>query len=232
MDIDNLKNWHVRYDHFKANEESGIETLITLCNGYMGVRSCLELPSLDKIPGTFVAGIYDKPDIYEKKEKFGLIMINKALCPSYAIAPDFNQMRIDVDGYSVDFNNSEVLDFHRDLDMKSAILNSSYTLRNPDGKITKIETETFCSKANLHLYASTIKVTPLNYSGKVTIKFDYTQNTSPMFINRIMDYTCKTDLENVSYDGDIVKLKYVLNELLLFAVNGSAFASCTFSHIF
>lgn len=212
MNIDNLKNWHVKYDHFKTGEEAGVETLLTLCNGYMGVRSSLELPSSDKILGTYVAGIYDKPDIYEKVEKFGLIMINKALCPSYAISPDFNQMRIDVEGYSVDFNNCEVVDFHRDLDMKGSVLNSTYTLRTPDGKLTKVEVESFCSKAHLHLFASKVSVTPLNYSGKLTIKFDYTQNTSPMFINRIMDYACKTDLDSVSFDGEIVSLKSTVSE--------------------
>ncbi len=187
-----LDGWRLAYDDYSDSYEEGEETVFTLTNGYIGVRATRELTSPNAIGGAYIAGLYDKPDKYEKVERFGLIMVNKALCPSYAILPTFWGVRVYTDNESFDFCTSKVVKYNRVLDMKHATLTNEYVLESSFGKQISLTFTSIVSKVQLHIFATKLVVKALNFSGNVRVCFDYSQDDKPILIQRIMDYNCPT----------------------------------------
>ena len=188
------KEWSIVIDKYSVGEEANEETLLTLCNGYAGCRGSVELPSMNKQQAVYLAGVYDKPDRTDHSEVFGLTIQNKAITPSYAIAPVYNLVEIYVDGNRIDIANCTVKKYQRCLDMKRGILLSEYHLEDCKGRVTVIETVNMLSKVEQHLAIMKLELTAVNYSGNISVRFINKQSTDPQYIPRIKDYTSKTDI--------------------------------------
>lgn len=187
-------DWCIVCDIYNSEEEAYWESILTLSNGYIGIRAGLELASAGTLPGTYIAGVYDKPDKADNLDLYGVSLRNKAITPSYAIAPLMNLVEIIAGGGSIDFNNCKVLGYKRYLDMKRGMLFGEYSLEENSGKITDIKTMMLVSKNNFHNSLLKVEITPVNYSDKITVRFINKLFTDPQYIKRIKDYTSKTDL--------------------------------------
>ena len=100
--------WQIIRDGYDAADETNLETVFTLSNGYMGVRGALEVPSANKCQGTYITGVYDKPEKDTAEEVCGLTLKNKAITPAYAIMPDLNLIEIRESDGNYDFMNCEI----------------------------------------------------------------------------------------------------------------------------
>ena len=188
-----MDEWCIIREGYDINEEANQETVFTLANGYMGVRGAIELPSQKKCQGTYLAGVFDKSEVPDDAVVCGLTLQNKAITPAYAIVPDTNLLEIHTEGDSFDFMNCEVQKCKRILDMKHGVERNEYIIKSRKGNLVEIHTFTMVSKVRKHIVMYSVEVTPINFSGKMTVKFCNSLCTNPQFIPRLKDYISKTD---------------------------------------
>lgn len=197
--------WTIQRNQYLSDQEQHTESIFTMTNGYYGCRANLELPSANRFPSVCIAGVYDKPDVADCSDAFGLTIKNKAITPAYAIAPLWNLVEITVDGEPLDFMNASIDAFSRTLDMQRGLLISQYKLTTPDGKTTQL---TFLSAALLHErnhFVMQCELEPLNYSATVHIAFILEQPDQPFYLPRIKDYVSQTELLSTEeHNGNVL----------------------------
>lgn len=185
--------WGLTQQSYLADEEAGWETLFTLCNGYVGLRGSLNLPSRKSEAAAFFAGVFDKPDIDQGMTTFGVSGIkSKALAPAMAIAPYWHCLEIEVAGRAVDFLNCQLLEFARTLDMARGLLFSKYALMDAAGWTTEVRTLSLLSRADLNYAYLQVEITSRNYSAPVTVRLLDQVQTTPDYIPRLRDYIART----------------------------------------
>ncbi len=162
------KGWSIEYLLYNSIEEGTREALCAVGNGYFATRGAMEeIPAnLDEnYPGTYIAGLYNSLD----SNIAGRTISNEDFvnCPNWLPIT----FRIDSGDW---FNPLQVniLEFHRKLDFKTGILSRTMVVRDQDGKQTRIQSSRLASMANPHLAAIQYIITPLNYTGKFTIRTD------------------------------------------------------------
>lgn len=186
--------WCIRQTAYDPTEEDGWETLLTLCNGYVGVRGAVEVASAGQAPATYFAGVFDKPDLAAPAKAYGLMLKNKAITPALAITPTWNGLELEIGGEAVDFLNAEVIEFTRTLDLARGVVISGYAFKDRAGRITALRTLTMVSKADLHLALLQVEVEARNYAAPVTLRFVTAQETVPGTIPRLRDYISPTEV--------------------------------------
>lgn len=136
-----IDEWKLVEDQLHKSDMRLSESMMSLGNGYMGMRGNFEEKySGDTHRGTYIAGVWypDKTRVGWWKngypEYFGKV-INSA---------NFIGIDVQVDGFEIDLAVNEVCEFHRELDMKNAVLYRSYIVNTPSGRI-KVSTERFIS---------------------------------------------------------------------------------------
>lgn len=201
------EGWMLRQDSYSAEDEGFWETVFALSNGWYGCRGNLELASSGRGPGVYLAGVYDKPDVPDESDAFGLVIQNKAVTPAYAVAPVWNVVEIDVGGAPVDFLNSAVVDFRRTLDMQRGLLRSTYELRDRNERTTRLSFVSAALLASPHLYAQVCEITPLDYEAvAIAVRFCCEQPTRPQYIPRLKDYVSHTAYTGLARAGDRVSI--------------------------
>ena len=201
-----MDEWRIIREGYDVNEEANQETIFTLANGYMGVRGAIELPSQKKCQGTYLAGVFDKPEEPDDAVVCGLTLRNKAITPAYAIVPDTNLFEIQAEGSNFDFMNCDIQKCKRTLDMRHGLEQNEYIIKNRSGNMIDVKTLTMVSKVRKHIIMYRVDVTPVNFSGKLTVKFVNSLNTNPQFIPRLKDYISKTDCIALENNGQSVCL--------------------------
>ena len=153
--------WFVERRKYVQEENYVYETLYTLANGRLSLRGVDEFSNY-KMPGTYVAGIYDKHDAQVTE------LVN---------LPDPLGISIYVDGEPLLLDKSTIKSYMRALDMKNGTLNSSIVLELTNGKLIQLDSQRFVSRSNLNRFGIIYKITPLNFSGKIFIE-NYIDNTT------------------------------------------------------
>ncbi len=158
--------WKLSYKHFDENEEKLRETLTTTGNGYFGTRGCfVGVKQNDDVhyPGTYIAGLFNKiPTEVHGRTIYNNDFVN---CPNWLLI----QLIID-DDEPFNLLESEILNYNHELDMKRGVNTRKIRAKDNKGRITRIVTETISSMDNPHLGFVRYRVTPENYSGKITLK--------------------------------------------------------------
>ena len=157
--------WNLNYNFFDKENEKLRETLTTVGNGYFGTRGCFEGAKASDIhyPGTYIAGIYNK--LLTKIQGKNIYNNDFVNCPNWLMI----EFRIG----SQDYKNPlemELLDYKQTLSIHDGVMIRSLICKDKSGKLTKIRTKRIASMAEPHLAAIEYNLTPLNYSGKITIK--------------------------------------------------------------
>jgi kojibiose phosphorylase len=148
--------WGVREAEWQPERNEVWESLFTVGNGYLGLRGFPEEPfdAGPTAPSILVAGVFD-PDRED--------------IPELAPTPNFLSVEIELDGQSVRMATDRISEYERVLDMKRGLLHRSFTYRDRE-RSTRLEFERFASLADPHLIAQSIAITPLDWSGKVTVR--------------------------------------------------------------
>ncbi len=164
-------SWSVTYHNYDPAKEKTREALLTIGNGYFGTRGCLEEQAAGPFnyPGTYMAGIYNRlisrvGDRDVENEDF----VN---CINWTGI----QFRIG-DSPWVDVNAVEIISIRRALSFSDGILYREMTIKDGDGRITQIVSKRTANMANPHMAAMEYTLSPVNYSGLVTIRSALTGN--------------------------------------------------------
>jgi maltose phosphorylase len=158
--------WQIIEEGFDPHLHRISESLFSLGNGRMGQRANFEEQySGEMHQGSYVAGVY-----YPDKTRVGWW---KNGYPEYFAkvlnAPSWIGIHITVGKQVLDLARCKVSGFKRVLDMKQGLLHRSFTATLPDGKKLKVDAKRFCSMADGELGAIRYAITPINFSGNITV---------------------------------------------------------------
>lgn len=163
-----VDTWVVVFDEYVPAQEGTREALCTLANGYWGTRGAAEEAAADAThyPGTYFAGIYDVVE---------WIVDGVALPDEEMVnAPNWLPVRIRLGGddwFGLDqLHDTDVLDFHQELDVRHGILSRTVTVRDRGGRTTTVRSDRFVSQATPRLAAMRVSILPLDWSGPVTVR--------------------------------------------------------------
>jgi beta-phosphoglucomutase family hydrolase len=158
-------SWCLKYSDFNQENEKSRESLMTIGNGFFASRGCFceEKASDVHYPGTYMTGVYNKlPSKILDRTVFNEDLVN---CPNWL----FTTFKVD-DGKWIEQETCKIVDIERTLDFKKGILSGWALIEDYKGRQTMIESVRCISMADKNLAGVEYSITPLNYSGLVTIK--------------------------------------------------------------
>ncbi len=157
--------WSICYHDYDSGKERSRETLLTVGNGYFGTRGAMEEAGQCKInyPGTYMAGVYNR----RVSRVAGRDIENEDLVN----VPDWRSVnfRID-DGEYMDPNNTGILSITRRLSFRDGLLSREMVVEDDKRRQTRITSKRIGSMDDPHLAALQYQVTPVNYSGRITLR--------------------------------------------------------------
>ena len=158
--------WCIIEEGFEPELNRISESVFSIGNGQMGQRANFEEHySGDSLAGSYVAGVY-----YPDKTRVGWW---KNGYPEYfaKVLNSTNWIGIDIelDGEALDLAKCQIETFQRILNMKEGTLERSFTARMVSGKRVHVKSMRFCSIADNEVGAIRYAITPLNFSGTITI---------------------------------------------------------------
>lgn len=160
-----MSDWSLVYEDYAPGQQGLRETLCTLGNGYFATRGAAPEAVADDVnyPGSYLAGCYNRL----VSEIDGHELENEDLVNVPNWLPVV--FRID-DGPWLRPDEIEYLDYRQTLDLKQGVLHRTARLRDTAGRITRWAERRLVSMADPHLAALEIKLTPENWTGRLTIR--------------------------------------------------------------
>ncbi len=164
---------YIKADEWKIIEEGFVpsynkisESIFSLGNGRMGQRANFEETYTgETLSGNYIAGVY-----YPDKTRVGWW---KNGYPEYFAkvlnAANWIGIRIQVDGEELDLHTCTVESFRRELNMQEGYLLRSFTAVLPSGKKVAVTSTRFCSIVDDEAGAIRYAITPLNFSGLLSV---------------------------------------------------------------
>ncbi|MED2974224.1 glycoside hydrolase family 65 protein [Fictibacillus sp. B-59209] len=125
-------------------------SLMTLGNGYLGVRGALEEDYSEQTRGLYVAGIYNKANENETSELVNL--------------PDLTGIKMEIDGELFSLMDGEILSYERRLHLAMGEIQREILWRSNSGARFQFLFQRFTAKHDVHLLATKVTVTSLDRS--------------------------------------------------------------------
>jgi beta-phosphoglucomutase family hydrolase len=157
--------WRLTYDGFDPGDEKLRETLTTVGNGYMASRGSFEneSASFSFYPGTYIAGIYNKPpSTVEDREILNNDLVN---CPNWTRI----ELKIGAGNFCSPLS-MELLSYRHNLDLAEGVMERSLVCKDELGRITRIHAKRIVSMQDPHLCAIQYDITPCNYQERIAIR--------------------------------------------------------------
>ncbi|MFW5743776.1 MAG: beta-phosphoglucomutase family hydrolase [Spirochaetota bacterium] len=188
--------WMLGYHGFHDEDERLREALTTVGNGYFGTRGSLESEGIDDNthnPGTYIAGLFDCAET----EIRGRTISNN----DFVNCPNWTATTVHVDdGAALSPHSCEVVSYRHWVEFRSATMHHDLTLRDQEGRITRIQSERFASMDRPHLAAMRMTVTAENHSSPVTIRATIDGDVRNFLVERYRDLA-QRHLEPVGESG-------------------------------
>ena len=181
-----IDSWSITYNDFNPKEEKLRETLCSIGNGYLGSRGCFEgeKASDSHYPGTYIAGFYNK---IATKIHNRLIYNNDLVnIPNWLLI----KFKIGEEEFVSPLKN-EILSYTQTLNLKLGTMMRIIVVKDKANRITRIESTRFASMAQPHLCAIKYKLTPVNYSGNLTLSAGLDGNIINSGVDRYKDLSSK-----------------------------------------
>lgn len=161
-----LDNWSITYHDYVPEKEKTREALLSVGNGYFGTRGSMAETEAGEFnyPGTYMAGVYNRlisNVAGHDTENEDLVNVINWLPISF---------KIDNDEEFFQINKAEILEVRRALRFNTGVLYRRLIVRDEKGRETLIGTRRMASMDNPNLAAQEYTITPLNYSGKITVR--------------------------------------------------------------
>ena len=146
--------WLITEDELDRGRMRFYESILTLGNGYLGSRSILEEGYDEAYAGTYLAGVYDKSG----GQSFAIVN-----------APNPLGTEILVDGVKLSADDMEVVEHHRALDMKRALLYRSTMFAKGDQRY-EYKSMRFFNLHNMHWGVVVFSLRSLDSDASVVVK--------------------------------------------------------------
>ncbi|WP_142828337.1 glycoside hydrolase family 65 protein [Planococcus soli] len=204
-----LENWIVSEMGFSPDSLGKCEAIMSLGNGYMGLRSATEEPYINETRDMFVSGTFNKAFENEATE-----------LPNLA---DITRMNIRVDGERFSLELGKINSYMRQLNLKTAELTRSFDWVSPLGKELRFVFKRFVSLHDLHLIGMKMEVeclaAPVDFSFESGIDAQVNNSGSQHFLEgdrRIFDKQFIQLVQTTNESG----IDVVINTAHKITVNG------------
>lgn len=147
-------DWVVTEGTFEPARVSHFETVFTQGNGYLGTRGSFEEYYPGQEATTFVHGVFDDLPV---------------TFTELANLPDWTELEIWLDGERFNMLEGKLLQYQRQLDLRTGLLTREVRWQSPHGKVTQLVFSRFASRATEQLCALKLEITPENYYGKLEV---------------------------------------------------------------
>ncbi|MFE6997428.1 glycoside hydrolase family 65 protein [Microbacterium sp. NPDC057659] len=141
------------------------ETLFAVGNGYLGLRgNHIEGRSAHE-HGTFINGLHETWPIRHAEQAYGFAEVGQTIVN----APDAKIMRVYVDDEPLSFDEADVREYSRTLDMRTGVLHRDVLWVTPSGKRVRLRDERMVSFDERHLAVMRLELVVENADAPVTI---------------------------------------------------------------
>lgn len=179
--------WNVTEDHLDLAMNYRNETTFALSNGYIGTRGTHEeaydFDEQHGLEGNFLNGLYEQEHVRYGEWNFGFPTESQTILN----VPNCKTIRLVVDGEPMDIRTGTLQNYRRTLDMKHGQVVRSFEWTSPNGKTVRVESTRFVSLAHKNRMAQRYSVTPVNFSGTLTLHSaldadveNHTRTTNPL----------------------------------------------------
>ena len=157
--------WHLDYyGQYHGVRNNGQEAMLTIGNGYFGLRGAFLESHADKdtYPGTYVAGVYDQTTttVHDHQVK------NEDLVN----LPNAQFMTFGIDHQTpFTLNEHDLQDAYRSLDLKTGLLTTTKLIQLASGHQLRIRSQNVANMRDGHRYRILYQVTPLNFAVSLQI---------------------------------------------------------------
>lgn len=156
--------WIIRHDAYSPRDEGRREAVFALGNGIFVVRAAAHETTADSIhyPGTYRAGCYNRLASQiegERVETESLVNLPNWLVLQYRIE----------DGPWFHPDRAKVLDYCHELDLKRGMTRREFIFRDECGRHTRVREYRILSMAEPYVGALRLELTPLDWSGRITL---------------------------------------------------------------
>lgn len=159
-----MSEWSIVYDTYDPENEMLRESLTSTGNGYFCTRGAAEWADCSDhhYPATYMHGGFNRAITMMA----GRPVVNEDLVnlPNWLCL----KMSID-DGEPFSLESCEVLAYRHEFDLRRCLLVRDFTIRDKEGKETRIVSRRLVSMQKQHLGAIEWQVTPINWSGTMNI---------------------------------------------------------------
>ncbi|MBN2390544.1 MAG: family 65 glycosyl hydrolase [Anaerolineae bacterium] len=157
--------WKIIEEGFHPDRSLVSESLFSLANEHQGVRGFFDEGYSGKaLIGAYLNGIYEEIFVggsaYKGISNRLAFMVNTV---------NWLYTRIEVDGEMLDLAQSAFSDFRRTLDFRTGELRREFVWETQSGKCLQVVFLRLLSMETKELACQQIRLTPLNFSGKVTL---------------------------------------------------------------
>jgi trehalose/maltose hydrolase-like predicted phosphorylase len=149
--------WRIEEPTWQPERNQVWESLMTVANGYLGLRGFPEEPfkAGSTCPGVYVAGVFDPADD-------GI--------PELVNVSNLLSVEVELAGAALEMAPGRVSEYGRVLDLRRGLLRRFFCFTT-DGRHAEVRFERFASLSNPHLVGQSVTLVPLNWSGQVTVRF-------------------------------------------------------------
>ncbi len=150
------KNWTMTEEVFIQELLGKCEAVMSLGNGYMGIRSATEESYVGEVRNTFVAGIFNKFVDGEVTE--------------LANIADVIGMVIRINGERLDLITGKVIDYNRTINARTGELTRNFIWESTNNGRIQFHFKRFVSRDNLHLIGQEVEIIPLDQDVNIQIE--------------------------------------------------------------
>ena len=159
------RGWKLVYQGVDPDGESLREALFTLGNGRFATRGAAEESAADEVhyPGTYLAGGYNRmTSRVGDRDVVNEDLVNFPNWLPLSFRP--------AGGTWLGEAESEFVDLRQELDLRAGILRRSFTVRDSEGRETRISSRRLVHMAHPYLAAIAWEIVPINWSGALEIR--------------------------------------------------------------
>ncbi len=197
MDYSRMSEWILREDSFDASHLGKCEAVMSLGNGYLGLRSSTEEKYLNETRDLLINGTFNKFDPSAVTE-----------LPN---APDMTAIEIYINGVRFTLEQGEIESYSRELNVKTAELSRNIVWRSPENNKVRFEFHRVVSLERLHDFALQVKITPISENINIDIKSGingqvtnngaqhFTDGDKRFYGGKYIQYIPKTTESNITF---------------------------------
>src|SRR5689334_17980910 len=164
--------WNVIEKGFHPEFLAQFETMLSLGNGYLGIRGCPEEGGPNAENATLINGFYETRPIVYGEEAYGFAKTGQTVCN----VTDSKIVKLFVDDEPFWLPKANIVRYDRRLNMKAGTLDREILWETPSGKEVLITSRRLVSFANKHVAGISYCVTLLNADACVVISSEMAAN--------------------------------------------------------